>query len=282
MKARKLTIALAALALAGAPLANARDTGAADKLGWKLGVQCWTFRALTFYETVDKVHELGIGVLEMYPGQRLKPDSESKTGAEMSDADIEAMKAKLKEAGVELYSFGVAPVPTDEAAARKHFDWARKMGLKVLVTETKPTPRLDRLSEEYGIRIALHNHPQSWPPEQVLEACQGLSDRIGSCSDTGHWKRRGLVPVEQLRTLQGRVIELHFKDVAKNGGGKSYEDQPWGTGECDAKAILAELKKQGFKGCFIAEYEVGTVADLMKNLPRCVEFFDSSCSELAK
>lgn len=282
MTPRRAALVLAALALGAMPLAHARDTAAADKLGWKLGLQCWTFRDLTFFETVDKVHELGIGALEMYPGQRMKTGSEAKTGTDMSDADIEAMKAKLKEAGVEVCSFGVAPIPTDEAAARKHFDWARKLGLKVLVTETTPTPLLDRLSGEYGIRIALHNHPQSWPPEQVLEACKGLSERIGSCSDTGHWKRRGLVPVEQLRKLEGRVIELHFKDVGKTANGKNYADRPWGTGACDAKALLAEMKRQGFKGCFMTEYEVGSVADLMKNLPKCVEFFDSTCAELVQ
>ena len=30
---------------------------------------------------------------------------------------------------------------------------------------------------------------------------------------------------------------------------------PWSTGICDVRAILTELKRQGFKGVFSAEYE---------------------------
>ena len=46
----------------------AADTSSAEKLGWRLGVQAYTFRELTFFETVDKVHELGLKYIEMYPG----------------------------------------------------------------------------------------------------------------------------------------------------------------------------------------------------------------------
>ena len=280
--ARVLPAFLAALCL-GPRSGSARDTSGAEKLGWELGLQCYTFRAISFFETVDKARELGIRKLEIYPGQRLKPGSETKTGTDMSDEDVVSMKAKLREAGIQLVSFGVAGIPTEEAAAEKHFQWAKKLGLEILVTETRPNAMLDRLSEKYGVRIALHNHPQSWPPDQVLEACKGLSKRIGSCADTGHWKRRGLVPLEALQKLKGRIIELHFKDVAPTGSTPArFEDRPWGTGDCGAKALLGELAKQGFRGPVIIEYEVGSVEDLMKNLSICVSFFDQTAAELAK
>jgi len=63
--------------------------------------------------------------------------------------------------------YGVAGVPTDEKGARKTFEWAKKMGIQVLVTETTPSEMLDKLCNEYHIKMALHNHPQSWPPEKV-------------------------------------------------------------------------------------------------------------------
>jgi hypothetical protein len=37
-------------------------------------VQCWTFRRFTFFETLNKVKELGIDYLQPYPGQLLSPD----------------------------------------------------------------------------------------------------------------------------------------------------------------------------------------------------------------
>lgn len=280
MKKLILGLTVCALMVLAAP---ARDDAAAEQLGWQLGSQAYTFRAISFFETLDKLHELGIKYVEMYPGQKLKPGSDVKTGTGMTDAELAEMQAKCKETGIKVVSFGVAGIPgKTEAEIRKHFEWAKKVGLEVLVTETVPTPVIDKLSQEFGIKVALHNHPKSWPVEQVLAACQGLSKNIGSCSDIGHWKRAGHVPLEELKKLEGRVIELHFKDVAATANKKGFEDVPWGTGECDAKALLVELKRQGFKGHFQIEYEHGTVAELMENLPKCVAFFDKTAAELAK
>lgn len=278
----RLVLGMSVLAGLAAPGASAMSGAKPGGAGGRISLQCYTFREISFFETVDKARELGIKYLEMYPGQLLKPGSQAHTGSDMGAADVAEMQAKLKEAGLKVVSYGVSGIPTEESAARKHFEWARKMGLEVLVTETVPNAMLDKLAGEFGIRIALHNHPQSWPPDEVLKACSGLSARVGSCSDTGHWKRRGLVPLDQLKKLEGRIVELHFKDVAKVPGGRGYEDRPWGTGECDARAMVAELKRQGFKGYVTIEYESGSVADLMKNLPLCIEFFNKAVASPAK
>jgi sugar phosphate isomerase/epimerase len=271
--------AVACLSLA----APARDDAAAEQLGWKLGSQAYTFRALSFFETLDKLHELGIKYVEAYPGQKLKPGSDVKVGTGMSEAEIAEMQAKLKATGVKLVAFGVASIPgKTKDEVRKHFEWAKKLGIEVLVTETGPTPVIDKLSQEFGIKIALHNHPKSWPVEQVLAETEGLSKNAGACADTGHWKRAGRVPLEELKKLEGRIVELHFKDVVPTANNKGWEDAPWGTGQGDAKAILVELKRTGFKGYFQIEYERGTVDELMQNLPKCAAFFDKSAAELAK
>jgi sugar phosphate isomerase/epimerase len=91
--------------------------------------------------------------------------------------------------------------------------------------------------------------------------------------------RRDLVPVEQFKKLDGRVLHSHFKDLDKYGDG---HDLPWGTGKGDAKGMLTQLKNQGYTGYVSIEYEVGSVADLDKNLPLCVAFFDQTMAELAK
>jgi sugar phosphate isomerase/epimerase len=265
-----------------ASLAQASESTAAEKLGWRLGPQAFTFRKLTFFETVDKAQQLGLKYIEMYPGQKIKPGTDSKTSPAMTVAETTEVQAKLKEAGVKLVSFGVAPIPAGEAEARQRFEWAKQMGIEVLVTQTMPNPMLDKLSGEFGIKIALHNHPKSWPPEKILAVTKDLSARIGSCSDTGHWKRGGLDTVATMKKLEGRIIHSHFKDVAlvADNAGK-WEDVPWGAGQGNAAGMLAELMRQGFKGYLMIEYENGTVEELMRDLPKCIEFFNQTAARLS-
>jgi sugar phosphate isomerase/epimerase len=257
-----------------------RDDSASEKLGLKLSLQCWTFNKLTFFETVDKTAELGVKYLEIFPGQLLKPDSKVRISRNMFEETIAEIKKKLAESGgLKLVAYGVDSIPTDEAGARKTFEWAKKMGLEVLVTETTPNEIHDKLCKEFGIKIALHNHPRTWPPEKILRECNDRSRMIGSCSDTGHWMTDELVPVEQLKKLEGRVLHSHFKD--KNEFGRGH-DVAWGTGKGDPKAMMAELKRQGFKGYLSIEYEYGDLKHLAENLPKCVAFFDKTAAELAK
>jgi sugar phosphate isomerase/epimerase len=285
MSLRSLALAALALVAAALPCAAAdektqRDDSASEKLGMKLSLQCWTYNRLTFFETVDKAAGFGIKYLEMYPGQRLKPGSKETVSRNMSDEAIAEVKKKLAEAGgLKLVAYGVDAVPTDEKGARKDYEWAKKMGITVLVTETTPNDLHDKLCNQYHIRYALHNHPRTWPPDAVLKACKGHGKLIGSCCDTGHWMRAGLNPVEQLKKLEGRVEHLHFKDLNKYGDG---HDVAWGTGQADVTGMLRELKRQGYKGYLSIEYEYGDIKHLDANLPRCIRYFDKTMAELAR
>jgi len=253
---------------------------AAEELNWRLGAQAYTFRRMTFFEAVDIISELGMKYVEMYPGQRVSKDIDARTQPGMSGEVMDKIKAKLKSSGVELVNYGVAPLPGDEEKCRYIFEWAQKMGIETIAAESDPTdlPMIDKLAQEFGINVALHNHPkasrasQYWHPDRVLDACKGLSKRIGACVDTGHWVRSGLDPVEALRKLEGRIIALHFKDLKKG------RDVPWGTGECNAEAMLAELKRQGFEGVFSMEYESHWTRE---DLAECVKFFHARCEKLA-
>lgn len=274
--------------------AKKRDDSASEKLGIKLSLQCYTYRNISFFETVDKAASMGIKYLEIFPTQRMQPGggTANTEWSKMSDAACEEIKKKLADAGgLKLVAYGVADIPKEEAQARKMFEWAKKMGIEVLVSETTPNEMHDKLCTEFNIKIALHNHPKSWPPDQVLSACKDRCPLIGSCSDTGHFMRRGLVPVEQFKKLGARVLHSHFKDLndfsyikdaTHEKDGPGVHDLPWGTGKGDAKGMLAQLKAQGFKGYTSIEYETGGVKDLDENLPKCVKFYDETLAELAK
>jgi len=257
------------------------DESGANKLGWKLAIQAWTNNRGTLFETLELAQRLGLHYVEAFPGQRLSKDFEGKMGPGMTEEQIQKLLDKAKSCGITIINFGVTGIPEDEAGARKVFEWAKKIGIKTLVTEPKESqiPVLDKLAQEYDMTIAIHDHPKPshyWNPDIVLKAVAGASPRIGACADTGHWVRSGLDPVECLKKLEGRVISLHFKDLNKRD--RHAHDVPWGTGASDVAGQLAELKRQGFKGVFSIEYEHKWDE---ATLAKCVAFFFGEANRLA-
>ena len=258
----------------------------AEKLGWRLGCQAYSFNRFTFYEAVDKTASLGLKWIEAYPGQSLskeKPDV--KFDHTMSPEIREEVKAKLQDAGVTLVNYGVVGLSNDEAANRVVFDFAKDMGIETIVSEPPPEAfeLIDRLCEEYDINMAIHNHPRPsryWNPETVVKVCQGRSNRIGACADTGHWMRSGIEPLDALKMLEGRIISFHIKNLNAMNERRAH-DVPWGTGAGDMKAWLAEVKRQGVKGVFSIEYEHNWL-NSVPEIAQCVTYFDKVAAELAE
>ena len=265
--------------------AGEQATKAADKLGWRIGCQAWTFNKRSLFDTIDQVNALGLHYLEAFPGQMVDKDKDVKMGPDLSSEVKEAIKKKLADANIKLISFGVTGIPADEAKARKFFDWAKEMGLETIVSEPdeKQFDVLNKLVDEYGINVALHNHPNPshyWNPDTVLKVTEGRSKRIGSCADVGHWQRSAIPPIDALKKLEGRIIESHFKDLNKFGD-KGGQDVPWGTGTGNAKGMMEEYKRQGAKIAFLIEYEHFSPG-LVQDVAHSVKFFGDTCEELAK
>ena len=266
------------------------DLAPADAIGWHLAAQAYTFRAVSFSETIDILKKIGMKYVEIYGGQKLTPTSDVKVGVGMTDEQIAEMKKIAADGGVRIVNFGVTGIGGDEAGARKTFEFGKKVGLEVIVTEEHEDrfPMLAKLADEYKINLSLHNHPKPsyyWDVDHVLKASEGQT-RIGSCADTGHWMRSGFVPLDCLKKLKGHIISLHFKDLDKMGpvekGQPGPKDVPWGTGAGNAKGMLTELYAQGFKGVFSIEYETGGGQELIDNVTKCAEFFAATAAELGK
>ena len=272
--------------LGGARLAAARPnhkTPNAEQLGWRLGMQAWTFHQSTLFDAIDKTASLGLGFIEAFPGQKLGGEW-SHTMMPGLPADVrKSVKQKLADSGVTLISFGVCPLSKGLEQSRKMFEFAKDMGIETLVSEPADDAfeTLDKLCEEYEINVALHNHPKPshyWNPDTVLKVCEGRSGRIGACADTGHWPRSGLKPIECLKKLEGRIITLHLKDL--NELAPDAHDVPWGVGVCDVKGMLTEIHRQGIKPAFFVEYEHNWGKSLPE-IAQCVEYFDRVTAELA-
>lgn len=245
-----------------------------EKAGWELGVQSYTFHKFSFQEAVDKVNQLGLNDIEVYFGQPLGKRMEGTMDFRMDRKTQQLVLDYARSKKVKIVACGVV-VCKDEAEWKQLFEFAGQMGIGLITCEPEyeHLPYVDQLANEYGIDVAIHNHPKPsnyWNPDLFLEAVDGLSDRIGACADVGHWKRMGINPVEGLKKYKGRIKALHFKDVKKKAVGEAEQhDVIWGTGILDMKAMLVELKKQGFEGLFSIEYEYNwenSVPDIQKSI----------------
>src|SRR4030095_340238 len=87
---------------------SARADTAAEKLGFKLGTQAWTFRDRTSFEAIDAAAALGLKYIELYPGQALSPDARNvQVGPDMGKGNVDLLKKKLAASKVRALSFGV-------------------------------------------------------------------------------------------------------------------------------------------------------------------------------
>jgi sugar phosphate isomerase/epimerase len=295
-----LTVA-ALVGMGALPQDTASAASAADRLGWQLSIHAYTFGKFSIFECIDKTAALGLKYMSLSGSVNLD-GTNTVTTVKLSDQDAEAIRTAAAARGIKLVNIGVVTLPPNEAESRRVFEFARKIGIDTLVAEPEPAAldTVERLCKEYNIKVAIHNHPKPshyWNPDTVLEAVQGRTPLMGACADTGHWLRSGLDPVECLKKLQGRVITLHFKDLVpdepqaqpnapatgkkKQSESKAMHDVPWGTGVGNLKAQMAELKRQGFHGAFGVEYEFHW-DNSMPEIAKCVEFFNATCSDLAK
>ena len=250
--------------------------------GWAIGCQAYSFNRFTAFEAIEKTAQAGGKVIEFYPGQTLsKTDPNLKVDHASPDvaAVISKLKAKLQQHGIKAVNYGVVSIPREEAAARKVFEFARNLALIAVTTESADAINtLEKLAREYDIGVAFHNHPgdfskpdyKVWSPHYIAGLVEGRDSRLGACADTGHWTRSGIKPVEALRVLKGRVISAHLKDLNEFGA-RNAHDVPYGQGKSDVKAVLDELKAQGFKGNLSIEYEHNW-DNSVPEIPKCVYF----------
>lgn len=276
--------AAAPRSLAAAPVVLA--TPHAERLGWRLSVQLFTFRRYSLYDAIDKVAALGIRHIEPRSTLRFDPKQpELKVNETLPPGIRRELRARLQDRGLSLSSI-FADFNTDPDQPRRVFEFCREMGAGTLVSEPPPEifDRLEKLCDEYRIDLAIHNHQRGksayWQPGDVLAACRNRGPRIGACGDMGQWARSGLDPVACLRQLEGRLLSFHLKDIAEKGNPTS-RNVVLGEGQADAARVLPELKRQGYRGLTTIDYEYDSPA-LDAEVARYVSFVEQHAKELGR
>ncbi len=278
------TLAASGCTSAGGPV----DSTFAQTPEWRLAVMAYTFNRFTFFEAVEKTRSVGGRYIEGFSWQKVSPDMpDVELNPKAPPEAIARVKARLVDSGVKLIGYYFHALDRNEAEARAVCAFCRDVGVEYIVCE--PEPRnldlCERLADEYGINVAIHNHPRdpkhpeylNWNPDEVLKTVQGRGKRIGMCADTGHWLRSGLDPVECIRKYRGRTLTLHLKDT--NTTGPEAHDVVWGTGVGNVKGVLAELRRQNFSGVFAVEYE-HNMENNVADVAACMRYFSAVAREL--
>ncbi len=269
----------AALALGNGIPATAQESAEkkapwAELMGWRVGCQLYSFNRFTFQQAVEKTAQAGARYCEIFLGQKIN-DTQKTSDAVGNKAVRKLMKTIFADNGVIPLSVGVC------GADRAVFEFAADMGLYAISSEPKfdKLAEIDKMTQEYRINVALHNHPKPsiyWDYKTVLEQLKDCGPRIGACADIGHWMRSEINPIEAIQALKGRIIQFHFKDLDQYGKG---HDMPWGTGKADVPAILAELAAQKFHGPFFAEYEYNW-ENSVPEITQSIAFFNETAKKL--
>lgn len=260
---RRSFVAASALAAASLP---GRGRAAADGGELNLGIQMYSLRGYPVDEALGHVKDLGLKVIEFYPGMFPVTDDQ---------AAIDAMKDKVSALGLTMSAYGVNRFTKDAAANRKLFAFAKAAGIPILGADPDPDSfaSLDDLVKEFDIRIAIHNHGPTHRYNKVvdvLEAIEKHDARIGACADLGHFLRSGERPTEVIRLLAGRLYGIHLKDFAE------MQDKTKGVilgqGHIDVPAVFAALEQARFPadGALSIEYEENP-RDPVAEIRQCIE-----------
>ena len=220
---------------------------------FKMGLQSYSLRGYTSGGHPDVVKalavtkDLGLRFWEAYPAHI--PTT--------SDPDqIAAMKHQLDAAGVTLIGYGVVGLGKNEKVNRKYFEFARAMGFQYLSASPEPGSFdvLDKLVEEYGIAVGIHNHgPEDRHYSKIAAIEQAIKDhhpKIGCCVDTGHFLRSHEDPVHAVEVFGKRVFGVHLKDVKD-----AKEFTVLGRGDLRTVDLLRVLARNHYEYCLAIEYE---------------------------
>jgi L-ribulose-5-phosphate 3-epimerase len=255
---------------------NIATTPFAEKLGWRVSVQHYTYRRFPLFEALEKVSEIGLRHIEVRSNLTLdNPDMNS--DETMPKDASRKLKSILNDNGISIPSVFVDFTGKADQAKRI-FDFWKGFDTEILVAEPPADcfDLLEELCDEYKMRLAIHNHQKGrsnyWSPDIVLECCNNRGENIGACCDDGQWVRSGLDPVECLNKLKGRIHNFHLKDVAQKGNLDS-PNSVIGQGEANNAKSLQALVKLGYQGLIVIDFEHDT-PDLQKDMASNIAFIE--------
>jgi sugar phosphate isomerase/epimerase len=165
--------------------------------------------------------ELGLHRIELTPSQiRLRAfDQGNAEGPIASTAEVRQLKQQLAAAGVTATAYGFLPMAGDAGENERVFELASELSIRniTVVPQLQYLDSIERLADEYDIRLAIHNNAPGSTFTSIAEvsaAISGRGENVGACVDVGNVLRSSEDPAVAIRRLGSKVFGIHLKDVS--------------------------------------------------------------------
>ena len=216
---------------------------------FKIGVAGYTYRSYDIDQTLEFLKSMEVKYFSVKDWW-LPLDS--------TKEQMDAFKAKCREAGVEPYILGPIYMRS-EADVDRAFAYAERYGSDVFigVPTYELTDYMIKKVKETGIKVAIHTHGPDGQPfpniQKVVEVYKDPSLGIGCCMDLGHSVRMGEDIVKDIKKYKAWIYDIHIKDEsAASKAGQTWE---MGRGVMDFRPIVKVLRQIKYKGVISLEFE---------------------------
>ena len=253
---------------------SAMRTGASTVLGWQVGIAAEPLHELTFFSAVEKADLLGVANIEGSSTQKVNLEIPKYVTYNLAPGEINAVRDRLNVMSIRMAAYRTPTIGPGEEAGRKLFEFAKSIGVAVIVSERIPDslPMVDKLANEFSVNVALCGTPSN-----ILAAVNGLSQRVGAWGDTGAWLQQGLNPLDAVTQLKDRLLVLNIRD--RSALGKGGKDVPLGTGVAGMPDFLRDMYRMQVKPALIA-VSAAASPDPSPALSRTLEAFEKAIQPL--
>lgn len=159
------------------------------------------------------------------------------------------------------YGMPVTSLAGGFGSTRKEFEATCKLAVAMnttilggstsLLMSDRPT--VVALLKQYGLRLAVENHPAEKTAADLLAKIgDGGDGTIGAAVDTGWFGTQGYDAARALEEIGDFVMHVHLKDVRAAG---AHDTCRFGEGVVPIEACVRTLKGMGYRGGYGIEHE---------------------------
>ena len=245
-------------------------TGVNAVLGWRVAIRASAFPKLTFVEAAGRTDALSLAYIEGAEGQEVSVHVPKSLDPKLFPGELKEVRERLAALNLTMAAYIARTIPSEEPA-RKLFQFAKNLGVELIVSEQIPESitTAGGLAEEYGIDVAVCG-----PPKDVIAAIErSRSKRIGACGDTAAWMSEGIKPVDAVQELGKRLRVLQLAD--RSALGAAGRKVTLGRGAAEIPEVLERIFRMEVNPALIT-VEPASDEDPFGDLSRSLQEFEQA------